>query len=98
VATIRNEPKIGAFVSCPACSCEIPLEGAPRLPAEFSVPCPSCGRRTVYQSADAHDSKKAAEATNTFGRARFPAKKKTNKQAPTAPKSWLNDAATWLMQ
>ena len=98
MATIRNEPKISSFVSCPACSGEIPLEGGSRLPAEFSVPCPSCGRRTIYQSADAHDSKKSEEATNTFGRTRFPAKKKTKKQAPIPPKSWLKECATWLMQ
>jgi predicted RNA-binding Zn-ribbon protein involved in translation (DUF1610 family) len=99
VATIRNESKISSFVSCPACAGEIPLEGSPRLPAEFSVPCPSCGRRTIFQSADAHDSKKSEEAANTFGRPRFPAKKKKAKaQAPTARKSWLSECATWLLQ
>ena len=51
----------GACVSCPACAREIPLVGRPRLPLEFSVPCPNCGHRNVYQPAAAHDPKQSAE-------------------------------------
>jgi hypothetical protein len=93
VATARNESRTETCVSCPTCFCEIPLVGT-RLPAEFSVPCPKCGRRNVYHSADAHDSKGDAEAAKTSARTLFA----TERKKTVPPKSWLNECATWLLQ
>jgi uncharacterized Zn finger protein (UPF0148 family) len=94
----RNEANSGSRVTCPTCSYEITLDGASRLPAEFSVPCPNCGRRTIYKSADAHDPKHDAEATKTPRTIRFSTDEKTKRQALIRGKSWLNEYATWLMQ
>jgi predicted RNA-binding Zn-ribbon protein involved in translation (DUF1610 family) len=46
------------------CSREIALVGELRLPEEFSVLCPNCGRRKVYRSAAVHDQTQDAEATS----------------------------------
>ena len=61
----------GACVVCPACSREIPLAGTLRLSKEFSVPCPNCGHRNVYQSAGTRDPKQDAEATRTPAKIQF---------------------------
>jgi uncharacterized Zn finger protein (UPF0148 family) len=66
----------GSCVSCPSCSHEIRLVGKARLPREFSVLCPACGHRNVYQQADAHDPRPDAGAT------RAPAKIHFGKKAP----------------
>jgi hypothetical protein len=92
VATFERSPREAACVSCSACFFEIPLVNALRLPGEFSVPCPNCGQRKVYRSAEAHDPKSGTEATKTFGRVHFPARERTTMQ----PKSWLNGWVAWL--
>ena len=53
----------GRCVGCPTCSCEIPVVGTLRLPQEFSVLCPNCRHRNVYQSAEVRDPKQDAAAT-----------------------------------
>jgi ssDNA-binding Zn-finger/Zn-ribbon topoisomerase 1 len=45
----------GSCVSCPSCSYEIRMAAKARLPREFSVLCPACGHRKMYQQADAHN-------------------------------------------
>jgi orotidine-5'-phosphate decarboxylase len=57
VATIRNDIKPDTCVSCPVCSCEIPVLNTKSLPREFSVLCPGCGARKLYHLAQAHDQK-----------------------------------------
>jgi predicted RNA-binding Zn-ribbon protein involved in translation (DUF1610 family) len=85
VATSRKVSQIDTCVRCPTCSWEIPLVGTLRLPREYSVLCPNCGQRKVYQAAQAHDLKQDAEATKTSGRIiQFGTKKAME------PKSWLN--------
>ena len=53
----------GSCVICPLCSWEIPLVGTLRPPGEFSALCPNCGHRNIYQSDDARDPKRDADAT-----------------------------------
>ena len=91
MATSRKVPQTDTCVRCPTCSWEIPLRGALRLPQEYSVPCPNCGRRNIYQSAEAHVPRLDAEGTKTSGRIiQFGTKKAMQ------PKSWLNEWASWL--
>jgi hypothetical protein len=94
MAVFQKEPKARSCVTCPTCSCEIPLVCELRLPTEFSVPCPGCGRRTVYQSAETHDPDDDAGATQTCHAIEFSTKKKESMQ----PKSWLNEWASSLLQ
>ena len=93
VATSWKDFKTDTCVSCPACSCEIRLPSALRLPGQFSVLCPNCGQRKNYGSAEVHD-RKDAEATDTFRRIQFGGRKKISIE----PKSWLNECASWLLQ
>jgi hypothetical protein len=92
VARARKDFKTDTCVSCPACSCEIRLPSALPLPGQFSVPCPNCGQRRNYESAQVHD-RKDAEATHTRRRIQF-GRKKIYIQS----KSWLNECASWLLQ
>ena len=94
MATFQKDPETDNYVSCPRCSCEIPLAGTIRLPREFSVLCPNCGRRDVYQPAEAHDPKQGAAATRTAGSIQF----STGKKEPIRPKSWLNEWACSVLQ
>jgi predicted RNA-binding Zn-ribbon protein involved in translation (DUF1610 family) len=89
----KPTPKMGACVSCPACSREIPLADS-RLPAEFSVPCPRCGQRKIYRSSDAHEPREGMETAKTSGRTLV----STDRDRPAEPKSWLGECASWLMQ
>jgi hypothetical protein len=61
----------GSSVSCPACSCEIPVVGTQRLPREFSVLCPNCGQRNFYQQVETHDPKQDAGAARTPAKIEF---------------------------
>jgi DNA-directed RNA polymerase subunit RPC12/RpoP len=70
---ISKPSQTDASVSCPMCSCEIPLVGKQRLPREFSALCPNCGHRKVFLQAEVHDPKPDAAATkaprkNQFGK------------------------------
>ncbi|MGH8637851.1 MAG: hypothetical protein ACREUZ_12030 [Burkholderiales bacterium] len=58
-------------VRCPACSFEIRLAGGLRLPPEFSVLCPGCGRRKVYRSAETYESLPDARVAATPRRTGF---------------------------
>ena len=69
MARARKDFKTDTCVSCPACSCEIRLPSALRLPEQFSVLCPNCGQRKHYGPAEVHDRKEDAEAT--FPRIQF---------------------------
>jgi hypothetical protein len=53
-----------------------------RLPADFSVACPHCGRRNVYQSAAAHP-RGNAEETKIFESPRFSTKENFRQQDET---------------
>jgi DNA-directed RNA polymerase subunit RPC12/RpoP len=94
--------KAETCVSCPACSYEIPLLNTVSLPREFSVLCPNCGSRKLYEFAQAHDRNQEAEATQISGRAQFGMKQETDcdlpSENPVQPKSRLNEFASWLLQ
>ena len=60
-------------VNCPACAFEIPLANPKGLPREFSLRCPGCGHRRIYQWAQVHAPMENAEAakpprTTQFGK------------------------------
>jgi predicted RNA-binding Zn-ribbon protein involved in translation (DUF1610 family) len=84
-----TEPKSSSWVSCPACSCDIALVDTRGLTGEFSVPCPNCGQRKVYRTADVHDSKPGAQAIKALGRKQFAT---TTKSIPSG--SWLDKWAS----
>jgi endogenous inhibitor of DNA gyrase (YacG/DUF329 family) len=86
VAVFQRDPKTRSCVSCPTCSHEIPLASTLRLPGVFSVPCPNCGQRKVYQSAEAHDPKQEAEVVKASGPIQFATRRKRSMR----PKSWLH--------
>ena len=88
-------------VSCPTCSCEIPVHSALRLPREFSVKCPNCGWRKEYQSAELHDARRDAEATREFPRIQFGKKNvKTieTKNIFIQPETRLKQLVSWFLQ
>ena len=60
----REQNRIeGGCVSCPACAFEIPLAKTKGLPREFSLVCPACDQRRIYQLAQLHAPTEDAEAT-----------------------------------
>jgi len=71
VAVFRKIIKDSTWVSCPGCSCEIPVQNAARLPREFSVPCPNCGERKVYGPADVQERKAEVETADAFKPVQF---------------------------
>ena len=104
MAVFREIADTGASlscVSCPTCSCEIPVQAALRMPREFSVLCPNCGRRREYQSAELHDAKRDAEPTREFPRIQFGrknVKKIEEGNIFIQPKTRLNQIVSWLLQ
>ncbi len=94
--------KDNIFVSCPTCLYEIPVVSTMGLPREFSVLCPNCGGRKLYQLAQSHDRKQDTAATQNSGRAQFGMKYATvgdlTAVEPTPPKSLLNQFGSWLLQ
>lgn len=58
-------------VSCPSCSHEIRMASKAKLPREFSVLCPACGYRKVYQQADAHNPSPEPATTKAPAKIRF---------------------------
>jgi len=61
----------GSCVSCPSCSYEIRMAGKARLPREFSVLCPACGHRKLYQQADARNPSPAPAVTKAPAKTHF---------------------------
>jgi hypothetical protein len=98
VAVFRKIVITDACVRCPTCSCEIPVLGARRLPREFSVPCPNCGRRNQHQSDELHDAKRDAEPTLSFESSQFGSKNICIQDICAQPKSRLNQWVSWLLQ
>jgi len=94
--------KTDTCVSCPTCSCEIPVLNTIGLPREFSVLCPNCGGRKFYQLAQTHDRREDAEATQISGRIQFGMKPATvgdlTAAKPMLPKSRLSQFGSWLLQ
>jgi hypothetical protein len=104
VTVFRKIANTGASlscVSCPTCSGEIPVQAALRMPREFSVLCPNCGRRREYQSAELHDAKQDAEPIREFPRIQFGrknVKKVEEENIFIQPKTRLNQIVSWLLQ
>jgi hypothetical protein len=103
VATSRNIiSKADIGVTCPTCSCEIPVAAANSLPREFSVLCPNCGGRKFYLLAQIHDRKPDAEIIQISARPQFGMKRVTDPDQtigqPMPPKSWLSELGSWLVQ
>jgi len=94
--------KADTCVSCPTCSCEIPVLNTMSLAREFSVLCPNCGGRKSYQLAQVHDRQQATDATQISGRIPFGMKGATDSDLTAAasmqPKSRLNQFGSWLLQ
>jgi hypothetical protein len=93
VPTSHNDIKVENCVTCPGCSCEIPLHGTERLPGQFSVQCPNCGHREKYAPAEVHDRKETAKPDYAIREIQFGRKK-----ISVQPKSRLNAWASWLLQ
>ena len=84
-------------VSCPKCSFEIPVQGARRLPREFSVLCPNCGWRKEYQLAELHGAKQDWEKNREVKRIQF-GKKNGTEDVFIEPKAPRNGLVSWLLQ
>jgi transcription elongation factor Elf1 len=75
MAISRKDPSARTYVNCPTCAREILVVTTLRLPGEFSVLCPNCGERQVYQSVDAHGTKQDPGGIKTSRRIQFGKKK-----------------------
>ena len=89
MAVFQRDPKTRSCVSCPTCLYEIPLAST-RVPGVFSVPCPSCGQRKVYQSTEAHDPKQEAEVTKASGPIQFATGRKRSMRQKSRLNEWLS--------
>lgn len=98
VAKFQDDQKTGSCVICASCLREIPLAAFQHRLNEFSVPCPSCGRRNVYGPADAHESREVAKTVKTFGTVRSAPDRKIENTPSTPPGSWLNECRSWLLR
>jgi hypothetical protein len=102
VAVYRKAVNAGvSCVSCPTCSCEIPVQSGLRMPREFSVKCPNCGGRREYQSAELHDARPEAGLPREFQGIQFG--RKNIKKIETEdifiqPETRLNQLVSWLLQ
>jgi hypothetical protein len=88
-------------VSCPTCSCEIPVHSPLRMPREFSVKCPNCGWRREYQPTELHDARPEAEPPREFSRIQFGKKNVKKIEAENIfiqPETRLNQLVSWLLQ
>ena len=94
--------KADVCVTCPACFCEISVLTANSLPREFSVMCPNCRGRKLYQLAQIHDQKPDAEIAQIPGRLEFGMKRAIDDDRTAGnlmpPKSRLSELASWLLQ
>jgi DNA-directed RNA polymerase subunit RPC12/RpoP len=91
------------YVSCLTCSREITvLNTIKSLPREFSVRCPKCGRRNLYQVGQVHEQTPVAENARISNRIQFGIKGKTDgDRTPGEPKpvkSGLGGFMSWLLQ
>lgn len=89
----KKNVEVETWVSCSTCSWEIPVSCKTRLPLEYSVPCPNCGRRHVYQSLEGHGRNTDAEATERVRRRPFSA----GKEETIRRKSWLGELRSLLV-
>lgn len=93
--------KTETCVSCPTCSWEIPMLDTQGLRREFSVRCPNCGGRKVYQLAQIHDQTQEV-ATPISRRIEFGTRCAIDDDQtagkPMLPKSRLAGLAAWLLQ
>jgi len=80
-----KEARVDTYVTCPTCAYEIRLACTVRPPGEFSVLCPNCAQRKIYQSVQAHDPMPSPARTKPYARAEF----STRAEHPAPPKSWL---------
>jgi hypothetical protein len=94
--------KADTCVSCPMCCCEIIMLNTTGLPREFSVQCPDCGTRKVYQADQVHDRRDDAETSQNPGRIKFGVRRTNDRDpkltGPPLPKSRFNAVAGWLLQ
>jgi DNA-directed RNA polymerase subunit RPC12/RpoP len=70
-ATRDLHRKASIYVKCPTCSCEIRVHNSRNLPREFSVACPNCQGRKLYQVAQVHEQELQAEIAQKFGTVQF---------------------------
>lgn len=104
VAVFRKIVKPDAIVSCvscPTCTCEIPVHSALRMRQEFSVLCPNCEWRGEYQPADLHDARRDAEPNREFPKIQFGKKnvKKIGKEIIfIQPETRVNQLVSWLLR
>jgi hypothetical protein len=86
-------------VRCPTCSCEIPVLNARRLPREFSVLCPNCGRREEHQLAGLHGAKREEESIHELRNSQFGKRNgEKSENILIQPKTRLNELTSWLLQ
>jgi hypothetical protein len=102
VATRKIIVKPDTSVSCPTCSCEIPVLNTNGLPREFSVQCTNCGGRALYQLAQIHDQKPDAETTQSSRRIQFGMRRDIDRDRaagkPVQEKSRQSGFVSWLLQ
>jgi len=87
IGTFQRDSKTDTYVTCPECAWEIRLACTARPPAEFSVECPNCTQRKIYQSADAHDPIPSTAMAKTHRRPEF----STRDENAVRPRTWLNE-------
>jgi hypothetical protein len=83
VVNTRTDSKPDSCVTCAACSYEIRIANTARPPGEFSLQCPNCRQRKVYQLLQAHDQPDAATA-HASARIQF----STGKKELLRPRLW----------
>jgi len=93
--------KSESCVSCPTCSYEIPLFNTKNLPREFSVLCPSCGGRKLYEPVQIHSLKQEFETTQVTARQQFGMRQAIGDDETAGPmpaKSRLGEITAWFLQ
>jgi phage terminase large subunit GpA-like protein len=102
MATRKIVMKPDTSVSCPTCSCEIPVLNTESLRREFSVPCPNCGARKLYQMDQIHDHRQDAETTQTSRSIQFGMRREIDCDraagSPAQEKSQKSGFVSWLLQ
>jgi hypothetical protein len=94
--------KADTCVNCPKCSCEITMLNTTSLPREFSVQCPHCRTRNVYQAGQVHDCSVDTETAQSPGTIQFGFRRTNDRDpilaGPLPPKSPFNAMVSWLLQ
>ena len=102
MAVFRKNAKLDvsmSCVSCPTCAREIPVQSAARLPREFSVLCPNCGRREEHQLAGLHGAKPEEESIHGLRNSQFGKRNgKKSENILIQPKTRLDEFTAWLLQ